>query len=367
MTPCEARSVASTGGDYSVFGARKMRAVRGRPEIAERHGAGHAGAVHRPCGSCATWVCTGCGAPSHRAPPGPHRRGQCPADLVNRHFAAFRPNELWVADITYVRTFSGWVYVAFVTDVYSRRVIGRRTSTSPCADLAAGALEMAVWARRREGADLTGPGPPLRPRGGVPGHPLRADPGPVRGGRLGGLQGGTPFGFALAEALNSLYKAELIRNKGPWEGIDDVRARHRRMGPLVQHGAPPLRHRHAHPGRARGRPGPRHRPPGTTTTDHHRNQLTEPPQNPGLDTQDDPDPAGICHHTRRHDPRAAGRLTLRGVASPAIGSVWASGRRNWVCRSVGGCRRARGPGAGCGPARRFRASAPRGRDRARSP
>ena len=56
-----------------MFGARKMHAMRGRPEIAERHGAGHAGAVHRPCGSCATWVCTGCGAPSHRAPPGPHR------------------------------------------------------------------------------------------------------------------------------------------------------------------------------------------------------------------------------------------------------------------------------------------------------
>lgn len=117
-------------------------------------------------------------------------REQCPADLVNRHFAAFRPNELWVADITYVRTMSGWVYVAFVTDVYSRRVIGWRTSTSLYTDLAAGALKMAVWARRREGADLTGPVPPLRPRGAVPGHPLRADPGPVRGGRLGGLQGG---------------------------------------------------------------------------------------------------------------------------------------------------------------------------------
>lgn len=101
---------------------------------------------------------------------------------------------------TYVRTMSGWVHVAFVTDVYSRRVIGRRTSTSPYTDLAAGALKMAVWARRREGADLTGTGPPLRPRGGVPGHPLRAGPGPVRGGRLGGLQG-TPFGFALAGAL----------------------------------------------------------------------------------------------------------------------------------------------------------------------
>ena len=119
----------STRGDCSVFGAREMRAVRGRPEIAGRHGAGRAGAVHRPCGSCAARVCTGCGAPSHRAPPGPHRRGQCPADLVNRHFSAFRPNELWVADITSVRTMSGWVHVAFVTDVYSRRVIGRRTST----------------------------------------------------------------------------------------------------------------------------------------------------------------------------------------------------------------------------------------------
>ena len=141
--------------DYRVFGARKMRAVRGRPEEAGRHGAGRAGAVHRPCASCATWVCAASAAPSHRAPPGPHRRGQCPADPVNRHFAAFRPNELWVSDITYVRTFSGWVYVAFITDVHSRRVIGRRTSTRPCADLAAGALEMAVWARRREGADLT--------------------------------------------------------------------------------------------------------------------------------------------------------------------------------------------------------------------
>ena len=76
MTPCEAGSVVSTSGDYSVFGAREMHVMRGRPEIAGRHGTGRAGPVHRPCGSCAARVCTGRGAPSHRAPPGPHRRGQ---------------------------------------------------------------------------------------------------------------------------------------------------------------------------------------------------------------------------------------------------------------------------------------------------
>ena len=84
-------------------------------------------------------------------------REQCPADLVERHFSAFRPNELWVADITYVRTFSGWVYVAFVTDVFSRRIVGWQTTYRPaCTDLALDALQMAVWQRKRAGADLTG-------------------------------------------------------------------------------------------------------------------------------------------------------------------------------------------------------------------
>ena len=91
-------------------------------------------------------------------------REQFPADLVKRHFSAFRPNELWGADIlplaggtpSYVRTFSGWVYVAFVTDAYSRSIIGWQTSTSLYTDLALDALEIAVWQRKRTGADLTG-------------------------------------------------------------------------------------------------------------------------------------------------------------------------------------------------------------------
>ena len=83
-------------------------------------------------------------------------RQECPADLVERHFSAEAPNRLWVADITYVRTLSGWVYAAFVTDVYSRRVIGWQTATSLHTDLAQDALKMAVWQHQREGAGLTG-------------------------------------------------------------------------------------------------------------------------------------------------------------------------------------------------------------------
>jgi len=101
--------------------------------------------------------------------------------------------------------------VAFVTDVYSQRIIGWQTTYRPvCTDLALDALEMAVWQRKRTGADLTGLVHRLRPWGAVQVHPLRASPIRLQGGRLCRLQGRPPFGFALAEALNSLYKAELI-------------------------------------------------------------------------------------------------------------------------------------------------------------
>lgn len=110
----------------------------------------------------------------------------------------FRPNELWLAGIppqaggapSYVRTFSGWVYVAFVTDVYSRRIIGWQTSTSLYTDLALDALRMAVWQRKRQRADLSGLVHHLRPRGAVPSHPLWAGPVGLRGGRFGGVEGG---------------------------------------------------------------------------------------------------------------------------------------------------------------------------------
>ena len=125
-------------------------------------------------------------------------REQCSADLVRRHFEAFAPGGLWVADIppqaggapSYVRAFSGWVYVAFVTDVYSRRIIGWQTTCRPvCTDLALEALKMAIWQRKRTGADLSGLVHHLRPRRAVQVHPLRGSPGRLRGSCLGGFPG----------------------------------------------------------------------------------------------------------------------------------------------------------------------------------
>ena len=78
-----------------------------------------------------------------------------PADLVERKFTASAPNRLWVADLTYVKTHSGWVYVAFIVDVFSRMIVGWQASRSLRSDLAIDALEMTVFNRRRQGADLS--------------------------------------------------------------------------------------------------------------------------------------------------------------------------------------------------------------------
>lgn len=79
-----------------------------------------------------------------------------PADKVKRQFVAAAPNQLWVAELTSIRTWSGWVYAAFVLDVYARRIMGWQVSTSLLTDLALDALEMGLWARQRAGQDSTG-------------------------------------------------------------------------------------------------------------------------------------------------------------------------------------------------------------------
>jgi putative transposase len=143
------------------------------------------------------------------------------ADLVKREFTATRPNELWVADITYVRTAAGWVYAAFVLDVFARLIVGWQVATSLYTDLALDALQMAIWRRQAAGADLAG-----LVHHSDRGVQYRAVCYPQRLAEAEAVASvgskGDSYDNAMAEAFNSLYKAELVRNCGPWRGIDDV-------------------------------------------------------------------------------------------------------------------------------------------------
>lgn len=151
----------------------------------------------------------------------PDERAERPVDLVKRRFSAEAPNRLWVADLTYVKTHSGWVYVAFIIDVYSRMVVGWQTSKSLRSDLAIDALEMAVWNRRRTGAELDGL--VHHSDRGVQYLSIRYSE-RLAGNEIVASVGsrGDSYDNALAESFNGLYKTELIHRQGPWRGLDDV-------------------------------------------------------------------------------------------------------------------------------------------------
>jgi putative transposase len=140
-----------------------------------------------------------------------------PTDLVERNFTADRPNQLWVADITYVATWAGFVYVAFVTDVFSRKIVGWRVSNSLRSDLALDALEQALHARR----DLDGL--VHHSDKGVQYLSIRYSE------RLGeaGIEPsvgskGDSYDNALAETINGLFKTEIIWPNGPWRNLEEV-------------------------------------------------------------------------------------------------------------------------------------------------
>ncbi len=144
-----------------------------------------------------------------------------PRDLVDRQFTAAGPNRLWVADLTYVRTWSGFVYVAFITDVFSRRIVGWQASRSLKTDLALDALEQAIWSRQREGAELD----QLIHHSdrGVQYLSIRYTERLAENGVVNSVGSrGDSYDNALAETINGLYKTELVRNKGPWRGLDDL-------------------------------------------------------------------------------------------------------------------------------------------------
>ncbi|WP_245818930.1 IS3 family transposase, partial [Haloechinothrix alba] len=144
------------------------------------------------------------------------------ADLVQRRFAPAAPNVLWVADFTYVSTWSGWVYVAFVIDAYARRILGWRTSTSMTTSLVLDAVEQAIWTRNRCGTtDLTGL---------VHHHDAGSQYTSITfterlaeagiDASIGTV--GDSYDNALAETINGLYKTELIKPRKPWRTVEHV-------------------------------------------------------------------------------------------------------------------------------------------------
>ena len=145
-----------------------------------------------------------------------------PLDLVNRQFWASRPNQLWVADFTYVATWAGTVYVAFIFDVFSRRIVGWRAATRMTTELVLDCLEHAVWTRRQDGiTDLTG----LIHHTDAGSQYVSfaftqrmVDEGVDAS--VGSV--GDAYDNALAESQIGLYKAELIRPEGPWRGVEHV-------------------------------------------------------------------------------------------------------------------------------------------------
>ena len=140
-----------------------------------------------------------------------------PLDRVNQQFQATRPNELWVADFTYVATWAGFVYVAFMIDVFARRIIGWRVARSMRAELVLDALEQALWSRS-----------------GVQGVVHHSDRGSqylsIRyserlteaGAQPSVGSVGDSYDNALAETIIGLYKTEVIHRRGPWRHLEDL-------------------------------------------------------------------------------------------------------------------------------------------------
>jgi putative transposase len=142
-----------------------------------------------------------------------------PADLVDRTFVATRPNQLWVSDFTYVATWAGFVYVAFVIDVFARRIVGWRVSSSMRTDFVLDALEQAIYAR----GGRTPAGLVHHSDQGTQYLSMRytdrlADAGiaPSVGSR------GDAYDNALAESVIGLFKTEVIQRLGPWRNLDGV-------------------------------------------------------------------------------------------------------------------------------------------------
>ena len=208
-------------------------------------------------------------------------------DLVEREFTATAPNQLWVADITYVRTFAGWAYAAFVIDVFSRRVVGWQCSTSLRTDLALDALEMGIWTRERAGADLSNL--VHHSDRGVQYLAIRYTQRLAEAGAVAsvGSRGGGQLRQRPCRGLQLSVQGRTGPQQGAVEGRRRARDRHRRVHRLVQPPTPPRRDRTHPTSRARGQLLPS-QPRG----DYRHRVSCEPPLNPGRDTARSTRPPG---------------------------------------------------------------------------
>ena len=145
-----------------------------------------------------------------------------PADLVQRRFGPPAPNRLWVADLTYVSTWSGFAYVAFVVDAYARRILGWRVASTMATSMVLDSIEQAIWTRQKEGVidfkdvvhhtDRGAQYTSIRFTERLAEADIQPSVGAV----------GSSYDNALAETINGLYKTELIKPNKPWRTIEEV-------------------------------------------------------------------------------------------------------------------------------------------------
>jgi putative transposase len=200
--------------NYGVFGARKVWLVLNRQGI--------------PVARCTVerlmreLGLRGVVRGKHRRTTIPDEHAVRPADLVQRRFDVTAPNRLWVADFTYVATWSGTVYVAFVIDAYSRRILGWRAATSMTTPLVLDALEQAIWTRGRAGVtDLHGL---VHHTDAGSQYTSIAFTSRLLDAGVDASVGtvGDAYDNALAETTIGLFKTELIHRRGPWRTRDQI-------------------------------------------------------------------------------------------------------------------------------------------------
>jgi putative transposase len=216
MRASSSRSLGVHAANYGVYGPRKIWLQLNREDI--------------PVARCTVerlmrdMRLTGARRGKRVATTRPDVRAARPADLVQRRFRPAAPNRLWVADFTYVPTWSGMVYVAFVIDAYARRILGWRASTSMRTTLVLDTIEQAIWARQREGVtDLAGL---IHHHDNGSQYTSIAFTERLAAAGVDASVGtvGDALDNALAESVIGLFKTELIRRRGPWRTVEHVEA-----------------------------------------------------------------------------------------------------------------------------------------------